>query len=314
MRTVFLDKDSLPVGFRPPRCATHYLEHPSSEAEAVVPRLTGAAIAITNKVELRAAQLARLPELRLIAVAATGYDCVDVAYCRAHGIAVTNIRDYAMHTVPEHVFSLLLALRRNLASYATLAVGDEWRRSDQFCRYGPPIHDLYGSVLGLVGSGSIGRATAAIGAAFGMRVIFAASPSHPAGDAGRVPLRQLLAEADVLSLHCPLTDATRDMIGSRELRAMKPTAILINTARGGLVDEAALAAALRAGWIAGAGFDVLSVEPPASGNVLLELRQPNFILTPHVAWASDEAMRNLADQLSETIDAWAEGAPRNLVT
>lgn len=314
MRTVFLDKESLPVVFRPPLCASQYVEHPHTAPGDVATRLAHAAIAIINKVPLPAAVLAQLPELRLIAVAATGYDCVDVAYCREHGIAITNIRDYAVHTVPEHVFSLLLALRRNLGSYAALAVGGEWQRSDQFCRYGPPIHDLHGSVLGLVGSGSIGRATAALGAAFGMRVIFAASPSHPAGDAGRLPLRQLLTEVDVLTLHCPLTPATRGMIGASELRTMKPSAILINTARGGLVDEAALAAALRSGWIAGAGFDVLSVEPPAGGNVLLELRQPNFILTPHVAWASDEAMRQLADQLSATIDAWAAGAPRNLVT
>ncbi len=314
MRTVFLDKDSLPVSFRPPRCATPYVEHAETSPQDVVRRLIGATIAIVNKVPIGAAPLARLPDLRLIALAATGYDCIDVGYCREHGIAVTNVRNYAMHAVPEHVFALLLALRRNLASYAALAEGGEWQRSSQFCAYGPPIRDLHGSVLGIVGSGSIGRATAALGAGFGMRVVYAASPSQPAGQDGRVALRELLAEADVLSLHCPLTAASRGMIGSAELRAMKPTAILINTARGGLVDEAALAQALRGGWIGGAGFDVLSVEPPVEGNVLLSLRQPNFILTPHVAWASDEAMRILADQLTDTIDAWAEGAPRNLVT
>ena len=276
-------------------------------------RLSGATIAIVNKVDLHAAELARLPDLRLIAIVGTGYDCVEVDYCRAHGIAVANVRDYAMYAVSEHVFALLLALRRNLAGYAALIAGGEWQRSALFCRYGPPIHDLHGSVLGIVGSGSIGRATAALGAAFGMRVILSSSPSHPAGVDGRVTLRELLPQLDVLSLHCPLTVTTRGMIGAAELRAMKPTAILINTARGGLVDEAALAEALRGGWIAGAGFDVLSAEPPADGNALLELRQANFILTPHVAWASDEAMRILADQLADTIDAWADGAPRNLV-
>jgi glycerate dehydrogenase len=313
MRTVFLDKDSLSLGFRPPRCASPYVEHGATSAGEVVRRLSGATIAIVNKVDLFAAELAQLPDLRLIAIVGTGYDCVDVDYCRAHGIAVANVRDYAMHAVSEHVFALLLALRRNLAGYAALIAGGEWQRSGLFCRYGPPIHDLYGSVLGIVGNGSIGRATAALGAAFGMRVILAASPSHPAGVAGRVTLQELLPQVDVLSLHCPLTAATRGMIGAAELRAMKPTAMLINTARGGLVDEAARAEALRGGWIAGAGFDVLSVEPPADGNALLELRQMNFILTPHVAWASDEAMRILADQLTDTIDAWADGAPRNLV-
>jgi glycerate dehydrogenase len=314
MRTVFLDKDSLPIGPRPPRCASEYVEYPHTAAEQVVERLKGAVIAIVNKVTLRSTQLEQLPELRLIAVAATGYDCVDVEFCRARQIAVTNIRNYAVHTLPEHVFALLLALRRNIASYAALAIDGEWQHSRQFCRYGPRINDLYGSVLGIVGYGSVGRAVAALGTAFGMRVRIAGSPAHPAGAADRVPLPQLLAEADVLSLHCPLTVATRGLIGAAELRAMKRTAVLINTARGGLVDEQALATALRAGSIAGAGFDVLSEEPPAGGNVLLELRLPNFILTPHVAWASDEAMQLLADQLTETIEAWAQGAPRNLVT
>ena len=314
MRTVFLDKDSLPISFRLPRCASDYQQHAQTAPGEVVARLTGAAIAITNKVALRAAQLAQLPQLRLIAVAATGYDCVDVDFCRAQGIAVTNIRGYAVHTLPEHVFALLLALRRNVAGYSALAQGGEWQRSNQFCLYGPPIHDLHGSVLGIVGYGSVGRAVASLGAAFGMRVLLAASPAHPAGQGDRVSLPEVLATADVLTLHCPLTAATRGMIGAAELRAMKRTAVLINTARGGLVDESALAEALRAGWIAGAGFDVLSAEPPADGNPLLALRQPNFILTPHVAWASDEAMRILADQLTDSIDAWADGAPRNLLT
>jgi glycerate dehydrogenase len=314
MRTVFLDKESLPIGFRRPRCASEYQEYAHTAPEQVVERLAGATIAIINKVPLRAAELAQLPQLRLIALAATGYDCVDVEFCRARQIAVTNVRRYAVHTLPEHVFALMLALRRNIASYTELAIGGEWQRSKQFCVYGPPIHDLHGSVLGIVGYGSVGRAVATLGTGFGMRVRIAASPAHPAGEDDRVALRELLAEADVLSLHCPLTAATRGLIGASELRAMKPTAILINTARGGLVDEAALAEALRAGWIAGAGFDVLSDEPPAAGNVLLSLRQPNFILTPHVAWASDEAMRILADQLTENIEAWAAGVPRNLVT
>ena len=313
MRTVFLDKESLPVSFRTPRCASQYVEYPQTDPPDLVSRLGGAAIAIINKIPMRAEQLAQLPDLRLIAVAATGHDCVDVDYCRAHGVAVVNVRGYAQHTVAEHVFALLLALRRNLARYAALATGGEWRRSRQFCAYGPPIHDLHGSVLGIVGHGTIGRATAKLGEGFGMRVIFAASPSQAAGTAGRVTLSQMLAEADVLSLHCPLNAATRGMISIAELRAMKPNAILINTSRGGLVDEAALAEALRAGWIAGAGFDVLTTEPPAGGNILLDLQLPNFIITPHVAWASGEAMRSLADQLTDVIDSWARGAPKNLV-
>ncbi len=313
MRTVFLDRDSLPLSFRPPRCASPYIEHGETAPEEAVARLAGATIAIVNKVDLSAAELAQLPDLRMIAIAGTGFDCVDVEYCRAHGIAVANVRNYAMHAVSEHVFALLLALRRNLAGYAALVADGEWQRSGLFCRYGPPIHDLHGSVLGLVGSGSIGRATAELGAAFGMRVLISVSPSHPAEGDGRVTLQQLLAEADVLSLHCPLTPENRGLIGSAQLRAMKPGAILINTARGGLVDEVALVRALREGWIAGAGLDVLSVEPPVDGNPLLSLQLPNLLITPHVGWASHEAMQGLADQLSAIVDAWADGVPRNLV-
>ena len=313
MRIVFLDKDSLPVPCTPPRCATAYVEYAHTRPAEVIARLSGARVAIINKVVLNATTLAQLPELRLIALAATGHDCVDVDYCRNHGIAVSNVRNYAVHAVAEHVFALLLALRRNLASYAALVAAGVWQRSAQFCAHGAPLEDLHGSVLGIVGSGSIGQAAAAIGAGFGMQVLHAASPSQPAGSAGRVELRELLASADVLTLHCPLTAATRGLIGAAELGAMKRNAILINTARAGLVDEAALAAALRAGRIAGAGLDVLSVEPPAAGNPLLELRLPNFILTPHVAWASAGAMHTLAAELRANVDSWAQGVPRNRV-
>lgn len=314
MHVVFLDRGSLPVRFLRPACATSYVEHDHTLPAEVLPRLRGVSVAITNKVALRAAVLEQLPELRLVAVAATGYDCVDVSACRARGIAVCNIREYAQHTVPEHVFALIFALRRNLIGYHRLVERGGWQAARQFCAFDGEIHDLHGSVLGVVGQGSIGRAVAAIGAALGMRVLHATSPGRPEPDDRHRPLAELLADADVLSLHCPLTPATRGLIGERELRTMKSGAILINTARGGLVDEAALARALREGWIAGAGFDVLTEEPPRQGNVLLDLRLPNFLLTPHVAWASVEAMETLADQLSANIDAWADGAPRNLVT
>jgi glycerate dehydrogenase len=313
MRIVFLDKDSLPVRFAPPQCADPYVEYPHTAAQDVVRRLAGATVAIINKVALEATTLAQLPALRLVALAATGHDCVDVGYCRAHGIAVSNVRDYAVHSVSEHVFALLLALRRNLASYTALVADGAWQRSRQFCVYEAPLEDLHGALIGIIGMGSIGRATAALAAGFGMRVLCAASPSQSAGSAGRVGLRELLASADVITLHCPLTAATRGLIGAPEIAAMKRNAILINTARGGLVDEAALAAALRADSIAGAGFDVLSVEPPAASNPLLALRLPNFVLTPHVAWASAGAMRTLAEELRVNIESWAQGRPRNLV-
>jgi glycerate dehydrogenase len=313
-RVVFLDRASLPVRFTQPRCASRYGEYAETGADQVIERLAGASVAITNKVALRAAALAQLPELRLIAIAATGCDCVDVGYCRDHGIVVSNIRQYAVHTVPEHVFALLLALRRNLVGYRALVTAGRWQKARQFCAFDGEIRDLHGSVLGIVGRGSIGGAVAAIGAAFGMKVLYATAPDHPTVDTDCRPLAELLGAADVVSLHCPLTAATRGLIGEKELRSMKRSAILINTARGGIVDEPALRRALAEGWIGGAGFDVLANEPPHDGSALLGLDLPNFILTPHVAWASVEAMEGLADQLTGNIDAWADGVPRNVVT
>jgi glycerate dehydrogenase len=313
LRVVFLDRASIVANVRRPRGA-EYLEYPRSEEQQVVERLRGAAVAITNKVPLRAAALRQLPELRLIAVAATGYDVIDIGYCREHGLAVANIRNYAVHTVPEHAFALILALRRNLFAYRADVERGLWNRSSEFCLLDHPILDLHGSQLGIIGEGALGRAVAAIGNAFGMRTVFLDHPQRVGEDLEYHPLPRLLAESDVVTLHCPLLPATRNLIGAAQLRAMKRSAILINTARGGLVDEAALVEALQGGWIAGAGFDVLSVEPPRSGNPLLELRLPNLLVTPHIAWASQGAMQFLADQLIDNIDAWAAGTPQNLVT
>jgi len=314
LRVVFLDRGSIMAEVRRPRGASEYLEYERSHGNEVAQRLRGATVAITNKTPLRAAVLRELPDLRMIAVAATGYDVVDVAYCRDHGVAVANIRNYATHTVPEHAFALILALRRNLIAYRSDVERGVWNRSEQFCFFDHPILDLYGSQLGIVGEGALGRAVAAIGTAFGMRAVFADHPLRVGENLEYQPLPRLLADSDVLTLHCPLLPATRHMIGEEQLRAMKRSAILINTARGGLVDERALIRALEEGWIAGAGFDVLTVEPPREGHPLLDVRRPNLILTPHIAWASRGAMQFLADQLIDNIDAWARGTPQNLVT
>ena len=311
---VFLDRASVIANVRRPRGATDYLEYPHSEAHELVERLRSATVAITNKVPLREAVLRQLPQLRMIAVAATGYDIVDVGYCRDHGIAVANIRNYAVHTVPEHAFALILALRRNLLAYRADVEQGLWNRSEQFCLLDHPILDLHGAQLGIIGEGVLGRAMAAIGAAFGMRAVFRDHPQRVGEDLEYQPLPRLLAESDVVSLHCPLLPSTHNLIGEAELRTMKRSAILINTARGGLVDERALVRALQEGTIAGAGFDVLTVEPPREGNPLLDLRLPNLIVTPHIAWASRGAMQFLADQLIDNIDAWEAGKPQNLVT
>lgn len=313
-KIVFLDRASLRAELRRPGFAHEWEEHPTTPASGVVARLANATIAITNKVPLREGDLARLPGLKMIAVAATGYDVVDVAACRGRGIAVANIRNYAVGTVPEHVFAMVLALRRNLLAYRDAVQGGRWQRVDQFCFFDYPIGDLAGATMGIVGEGSIGQGTARIARAFGMKVLFADHAPPRAEGVEFVAFPTVLEHSDVLSLHCPMTADTRGMIGEGELRRMKRSAILINTSRGGLVDEPALATALTEGWIGGAGFDVLTEEPPRHGNPLLDLRLPNFILTPHVAWASDGAMQFLADQLVDNIEAWERGRPQHLVT
>jgi glycerate dehydrogenase len=313
-RVVFLDRASLKAKVRRPSCASEYVEYEKTAVAEIVPRLQGASVAIINKVPLRADTLQQLPQLKLIAVAATGYDVVDVAFCKDHGIAVANIRNYAIHTVPEHAFALILALRRNILAYRQDVENGVWNRSEQFCFFTHDIGDLHGATLGIIGEGAIGQATGAIGRAFGMRVLFADHPPPKMEGVTFTPLDQVLAEADVISLHCPLLPATRNLINAEAFRKMKRNALLINTARGGLVDEAALVQALELGLIAGAGFDVLTVEPPRNGNPLLDLRRSNFILTPHVAWASDGAMQFLADQLIDNIELWCAGTPQHLVT
>lgn len=313
-RVVFLDRASLKAKVRKPSCASEYVEYEKTADGEIVPRLQGAAVAITNKVPMRAETLRQLPQLKLIAVAATGYDVVDVAYCKEHGVAVANIRNYALHTVPEHAFALILALRRNILAYRQDVESGVWNRSEQFCFFTHDIGDLHGATLGIIGEGAIGQATAAIGRAFGMRVLFADHPPPKMEGVAFTPHDQVLAESDVISLHCPLLPATRNLIDLEAFRKMKRNALLINTARGGLVDEAALIQALDLGLIAGAGFDVLTVEPPRNGHPLLDVRRPNFILTPHVAWASDGAMQFLADQLIDNIELWCDGTPQHLVT
>ena len=313
-RVVFLDRNSVKANVRQPRCAESYVEYDRTDPADVVDRLREATVAIVNKVPMREPTLAQLPKLKLIAMAATGYDCIDIDSCRRRGIAVANIRNYAVHTVPEHAFMMLLALRRNLLAYRHDVEHGVWQKSEQFCFLTHPIGDLYGSTIGIVGEGAIGQGTAAIARGFGMTVLFADHDPPKAPGVEFTTFDEVLERADVISLHLPLTPATRNIIGLPQLRRMKRNAILLNTARGGLVDEQALVQALEEGLIAGAGFDVLTIEPPREGNLLLELRRHDFILTPHVAWASDGAMQFLADQMIENVDLWAEGRPRHLVT
>jgi len=287
--------------------------YPASAPEEVAERIATAEVVISNKVMLDETLLAGAPHLKLIAIAATGTNNVDLAAAERLGIRVCNIRRYATPSVVQHVFALLLALVRNLTAYRQAAQDGRWQRSDQFCLLDFPIRELGGLTLGIVGYGELGQAVAEVAEkAFGMRLLIAQRPGGPA-QPGRLPLQELLPQVDVLSLHCPLSEQTRNLIGERELGLMKPDALLINTARGGIVDETALAAALRAGRLGGAGIDVLATEPPGSDSPLLAGDIPNLIVTPHVAWASREARQRLTDQLAENIRAFLDDAPQNLV-
>jgi len=313
-KIVFLDRKSLIANMRVPPFAHDWIDFDQTRSEEVVARLQDASIVISNKVKLPGEILTQTPSVKMIAVAATGTDIVDLAYCREHGIVVSNIRGYAVHTLPEHVFMMMLALRRNLLGWREDVRAGLWQQADQFCLFTRPINDLYRSTLGLVGYGTLGNGVRKLAEAFGMHVLVSEHKGAATTREGYTPFDTVMRESDVISLHTPLTPKTRHMIGTREFGLMKPTALLINTARGNLVDEAALIDALKSQRIGGAGFDVLAVEPPREGNPLLDLDLPNFILTPHVAWSSREAMQTLADQLVDNIDALVAGSPSNVVS
>ena len=313
-RIVFLERGTLVADLRRPRFAHEWRDYEETRAPDVVERLRGATIAVVNKLALGEAELAQLPGLKLIAVAATGVDNLDLAACRRRHVAVTNVRGYAVATLPEHVLMLMLALRRSLLGLRADVRAGAWECAPQFCLHTRPLNDLRGSMLGVVGYGTLGRAVAALARAIGMEVIVAERKGAHAVRAGRATFTEALRTSDVLTLHAPLNEETRHLVGAAELKLMKPGALLINCGRGGLVDEAALLAALLAGEIAGAGVDVLSREPPDAGHPLLAADLPNLIVTPHVAWASRQAMQALADQLIANIEAFVRGEPENLVT
>ena len=309
-KIVFLDRETLDANVRKPNFPHEYVEYAQTAQDQVVERLRDADICITNKVPLRENALKQLPGLKLIAVAATGTDVIDKVYTTANGITVSNIRNYAFNTLPEHVFALLFALRRNLVNYHNSVRNGRWGYANQFCYFDYPIYDIAGSTLGVIGYGALGKEIEKRALALGMKVLINDVSPGP----NIVDVATILRESDIVTLNLPLTPQTKNMISTKELASMKKTACIINTARGGIVDEEALAVALRNGVIAGAGFDVLTAEPPKNGNILLDPTIPNLIITPHVAWASKEAMQVLADQLIDNVDAFVAGSPRNVVT
>ncbi len=278
----------------------------------VVTRIKDADIVIANKVRIQQHHITQAKQLKLICIAATGANNVDLAAAANAGIAVTNVTNYATPSVVQHVFCLMLALTRKLIQYQAAVRGGRWQRSQFFCLLDYPITELSGKTLGIIGYGVLGKGVAAVGEAFGMHVLVAARKGATVGE-GRVSMEQLLSQSDVISLHCPLTPETSNLIGAREFGLMKQGALLINTARGGIVNEMALLNALQSGKLGGAGIDVLVEEPPARGNPLLDTQLPNLIVTPHIAWASAEARQRVVIEVVKNIQAFLNGTPRNVV-
>ncbi|OFO26198.1 hydroxyacid dehydrogenase [Neisseria sp. HMSC056A03] len=313
LHIVVLDRDTLvnrPFDFDFPHTLSSY---GTTEAHETLERIRGADIVITNKVVISAQAFAKNPQLKLVAVTATGVNNVDVEAAKQNGTAVCNIRAYGNESVAEHAFMMMITLMRNLPAYQRDVVAGLWENSPFFCHLGAPMRDLNGKTLAIFGRGNIGKTLATYAQAFKMNVVFAEHKNAQSVRDGYVSFDEAIRSADVVSLNCPLTPQTANMIGEAELQQMKSGAILINCGRGGLVDEAALVAALKYGQIGGAGFDVLTQEPPRDGNPLLKARLPNLIVTPHIAWASQEAANRLFDILLDNINRFVAGNPQNLV-
>lgn len=322
-RIVVLDGQTLcpggadPLDWSPLRDLGEVTVHARTSPDEVADRAAGAAIVLTNKTVIDTDAIARLPELRYIGVLATGWNVVDVEAAHARGVVVTNVPSYGTDSVAQHVFALLLELVSQTSVHADAVRKGQWVRSPDWSLTVAPLVELAGKALGIVGLGSIGKRVAQIGAAMGMSILAAKQSSMhrvllPGFEVQWVEVDDLFAQADVVSLHCPLTDETRGLANAKRIGRMKPTSYLINTARGGLVAESALAAALGGGAIAGAGLDVLSVEPPTASNPLL--KAPRCVITPHVAWATTEARRRLLQTAANNIKAFAMGQPINVIS
>ena len=315
LKTVFLDYDTVSNGdldlgaLR--EASGNLVLYDSIEAQSAA-RIRDADVVLLNKLELTRELLSGAPRLKLVALAATGTNNVDLIAARELGIAVCNVRAYCTASVVQHVWGLILSLTQHVDQFSRLSKDGSWARDEAKAVLSHPIRELHGRTFGVIGWGELGRGTARIAEAFGMRVVIANRPGAPP-ERGRVPLDELLTTADIVSLHCPLTDATRGLIGARELNLMKPDALLINTARGALIDGAALAAALKAGRLGGAGIDVLPQEPPQSGEPLLDSQIPNLMLTPHIAWAAREARQRCIDEMAANIRDFRSGGRRGRV-
>jgi len=305
---VFLDRQTLApqIKLKDINYKYSYTEYPQTKSNQILDRLKATTVAITNKVALDENTLQQLPNLKCICVAATGINIVDLDYCKKNNITVTNIVDYATHTVSEHVFMLILTLSKQLKSYNRTIQKGQWQNSDQFCYFTSPISLLKSKTLGLIGTGAIALQTAKIAEAFGMKVIFHSPSGRPkANNQLCVSFKEILTSSDIISIHTPLNAQTLNLIGENELKIMRPNCLLINTARGPIVDSNALINALINKTIAGAGIDVLPIEPPTENDIVIQnIHLDNLIVTPHIAWASTESMQLLADQLIDKVNAY----------
>jgi glycerate dehydrogenase len=315
-KIVFLDRATIPehIQLPSPNFPHQWQEYATTKPEQVIQRLQHATIAIANKVILDAGVLSQLPHLKMIAISATGTNNVDLAYCHQHSITVANIRGYATNSVPEHVIAMMFVLKRNLMGYHQDIQAGVWQQKKQFCFFTHPISDIAGSTLGIIGNGGLGQAVATLAKALGMKVLYAEHKGKETCRDGYRSFDDVIAHADVITLHCPLSEQTHNLISNNEFNRMKPNSILINAGRGGLVNEQDLVNALKNGVIAGAGVDVFTQEPADMSNPLIANADlPNLILTPHVAWGSDSAIQTLAVQLIDNINAYVAGKPQNLV-
>ena len=312
MKAVFLDYESLDqhdLDLSALEASFDTLSlYPSTSQAQLLERVQHADVIISNKVIVDAATIQQCPNLKLILISATGTNNIDLIQARAQGIVVCNCQGYGTSAVAQHTLTLMLALATSLLQYDRAVQQGQWNKSPIFCLLDFPIIELEGKTLGILGYGELGQAVAKLAEAFGMKVLVGSLPNRPS-DSSRIPFTELLVQVDFLSLHCPLTEDTRDLIDAKAFDAMKPSAFLINCARGGIVNEAALADALIQGKIAGAATDVLTVEPPKEGNVLLDQHIPNLIVTPHSAWGSVDARQRIVQQMIENAEAFKAGQP-----
>jgi glycerate dehydrogenase len=309
----FLDRSTLLAPLRQANFVHVWREYPFTQSAELIDRIEDATVLITNKVQLTAEVLNHAPNLKFVAACATGANHIDLEVCRKRSIPVSNIRDYAVHAVPEHTLMLLFALARNLLSYREDLRAGAWHKATSFCLTTHPIRDLAGMVLAVVGMGSLGHRVAHLAKQIGMTVWQVERKNATVVRKGYVSWQRAIQEADAITLHCPLNNETHHLIGNAELQAMKKDVLLINTSRGGLIDEVALARALQSNQLGGVGLDVLREEPPTAGNPLLDMNLPNLIITPHNAWTSAGAMSQMAEQLIQNLEAFAGGIPRNRV-